>query len=95
MTCGAVTGAFMVLGLKYGKVKAEDTEAKERTYAQVQEFSRRFIARNQTMNCTQLLGCNLGTPEGRQRAKNTHIMDTVCPKVIRDAVEILEQMLAE
>jgi len=30
-TCGAVTGAFMLIGLKYGKVKAEDNAAKEKT----------------------------------------------------------------
>ena len=28
--CGAVTGAFMVLGLKYGKMRAEDNEPNKR-----------------------------------------------------------------
>ena len=28
-TCGAVTGAFMAIGLQYGRTKAEDAEAKE------------------------------------------------------------------
>ncbi len=95
LTCGAVTGAFMVLGLKYGKVKAEDTEAKEKTYAMVQEFSRRFIERNQTTSCTELLGCDLSTPEGLEKAKRTHISEVVCPRVIRDTVEILQDMLGE
>ena len=27
-TCGAVTGAFMVLGLKFGRTRADDIEAK-------------------------------------------------------------------
>ncbi len=27
-TCGAVTGAFMAIGLKYGKAKADDYAAK-------------------------------------------------------------------
>jgi C_GCAxxG_C_C family probable redox protein len=27
-TCGAVTGAFMVIGLKYGKTRVEDEETK-------------------------------------------------------------------
>ncbi|KAF5433925.1 putative redox-active protein [Candidatus Methanophagaceae archaeon] len=30
-TCGAVTGAFMVLGVKYGKTRIEDERAKEKT----------------------------------------------------------------
>ncbi|UCD85357.1 MAG: C_GCAxxG_C_C family protein, partial [Deltaproteobacteria bacterium] len=28
--CGAVTGAFMVIGLKHGMVKGEDNKAKEK-----------------------------------------------------------------
>ncbi len=27
-TCGAVTGAFMVIGLKFGRTRADDIEAK-------------------------------------------------------------------
>lgn len=37
-TCGAVTGALMVIGLCYGKVKPEDDEAKESTYRFVNRF---------------------------------------------------------
>ena len=36
-TCGAVTGALMALGLKYGATVA-DPVAKERTYALTREF---------------------------------------------------------
>ena len=32
-TCGAVSGAFMVIGLKYGMGLNNDTEAKEKTWA--------------------------------------------------------------
>ena len=42
-TCGAVTGAFMVIGLKYGKIKPEDEESKRRAYALVKEFVKNFI----------------------------------------------------
>lgn len=45
-TCGAVTSAFMVLGLKYGRIKAEDEETKEKTYDLVREFVKRFESRN-------------------------------------------------
>jgi C_GCAxxG_C_C family probable redox protein len=31
-TCGAITGAFMVLGLKYGNSKTSEYKKKERTY---------------------------------------------------------------
>lgn len=38
-TCGAVTGAYMVIGLKYGAVSGQDQEAKQKTYRQVREFT--------------------------------------------------------
>jgi C_GCAxxG_C_C family probable redox protein len=93
LTCGAATGAWMVIGLKYGKVKADDNAAKEETYARVQEFTRRFVARNRSSNCTELLGCDLGTPEGREQVKTQNLATTVCEKAVRDAAEILEEVL--
>jgi C_GCAxxG_C_C family probable redox protein len=93
LTCGAVTGAIMVIGLKYGKVKADDDAAKEKTYALVQEFAQRFRARNKSLNCTELLGCDLGTAEGREKVKEKNLAATVCEKAVRDAAEILEEML--
>ena len=35
-TCGAVTGALMVLGLKHGPVEADDQQGKESVYERVQ-----------------------------------------------------------
>jgi C_GCAxxG_C_C family probable redox protein len=93
LTCGAVTGAVMVIGLKYGKVKADDDAAKEKTYALVQEFARRFRARAKSLNCTELLGFDLGTPEGREQVKARNLAMTVCEKAVRDAAEILEELL--
>ena len=39
--CGAVTGAFMAIGLKYGRTRAADLEARERTYALMRQVSER------------------------------------------------------
>ncbi|SRR5271166_5769164 len=91
-TCGAVTGAFMVLGLRYGQTSS-DREAKEAIYARIREFARRFQARNGSVVCRDLLGCDIGTPEGLQRAKDEKLLTTICPKFVRDACEILEEML--
>jgi C_GCAxxG_C_C family probable redox protein len=92
-TCGAVTGAFMVIGLKYGKVRIDDDEAKRRTYALVKEFTGKFKARNGTIICRELLGCDIGTPEGNRVAKDKQLFSTVCPGFVKDAVDILEDIL--
>ena len=57
-TCGAVTGAFMVPGLKYGNADIHDKEAKERIYGLVREFLRRLESRNSSIVCREQLGCD-------------------------------------
>jgi C_GCAxxG_C_C family probable redox protein len=92
-TCGAVTGAFMVIGLKYGKVKAEDEATKEKAYALVRELAREFKARNGSIVCRELLGCDMGTPEGMKYAKEHKLHSTVCPKLVGDAADIVGRLL--
>ena len=40
--CGAVSGALMVLGLRYGHFDADNSEQKSRAYAIAVEFTKRF-----------------------------------------------------
>ena len=94
-TCGAVTGAFMVLGLKFGNITAEDKTAKAKTYEKVEEYTTRFIARNGSIMCRDLLACDISTPEGMKKAQKDGLFDSVCPKMVRDAAEILEEILTE
>jgi len=91
-TCGAVTGAFMVLGLRYGQASS-DAEAKEAIYFRIREFADRFQARNGSLLCRDLLGCDISSPEGLRRARNEKLPATLCPKFVRDAAEILEEIL--
>jgi C_GCAxxG_C_C family probable redox protein len=92
--CGAVTGAFMVIGLKHGKSRLEDdnNETREKAYALVHEFADRFRACNGSILCRELLGCDISTPEGRAQAREKGLFNDLCPKLVGDAVEILEQM---
>jgi C_GCAxxG_C_C family probable redox protein len=94
-TCGAVTGAFMVLGLKYGNTTAEDKEGKAKTYTKVKEYTNRFKARNDYIMCRELLGCDLSTPEGMKEAQDKGLFSSICPRMVREAVEILEEMMNE
>ena len=94
-TCGAVTGAFMVIGLKYGAIDAEDKETKEKAYALVREFSDRFKSRHGSISCQDLLGCDISKPEGEKVAREQKLFETICPKLVKDAAELLEEMLAE
>lgn len=94
-TCGAVTGAFMVLGLKYGNTTAEDQESKGKTYGRIVEYTNRFKARNGSVLCKELLACDISTPEGMKKAQEDGLFDSICPKMVRSAAEIIEEMLLE
>jgi len=89
-TCGAVSGAYLLIGLKYGKYITDDEAAKEKTYAMVREFARLFEAKNKTTNCRELLGVDLISGDQRIAFKQ---VQTVCPKVVQDAAEILEALM--
>jgi C_GCAxxG_C_C family probable redox protein len=92
--CGAVTGAFMVIGLKYGQAEAVDKESKERTYRLVKEFGDKFSSRNGSVICKELLGCDISTREGMKTAREKDLFNSFCPKMVQDAAEILEDMLS-
>ena len=91
-TCGAVTGAFMALGVKYGPTQPRP-EAQAEMYARIREFAERFAARHNTLECRELLGYDMSIAEEREKIKAEKLTSTLCPKLIRDAAEILEEMM--
>jgi C_GCAxxG_C_C family probable redox protein len=91
--CGAVTGAFMVIGCKYGMMDPVDTTVKEKAYSLVQEFSRRFQKLHGSISCRELLGCDLNTAEGKQQLKEKDLSNQVCLPCVRDAAKIIEEIL--
>ncbi len=92
-TCGVVTGALMVIGLKAGNTEASDRESKRETNRLVKGFLELFQARNNSVICRELLGCDISTPEGAEAAKDGKLFTTQCPKFARDAAEIVEEVL--
>ena len=92
-TCGAVTGAFMVIGLKYGIIKATKIKEKERTYELIREFISKFKDRNGTVACKELLDCDISTPEGRNIAMEKKLFIDICPNLVKDSAEILEEII--
>lgn len=91
--CGAVSGAIMVIGLKYGKAVPENCAERERTYELVQEFVREYTALHGSVNCTDLLGYDLSNPEAYAEAQEKRIAGQKCPKLVEDAVLVLEKII--
>jgi len=94
-TCGAVTGAFMVLGVHNCKKYYSNQERKEYTYAMIQEFNERFHELHGSCDCCTLLNCNLNTEEGKAYARENNLFEKRCETFIRDAIIILEDLMGD
>ena len=55
LTCGTVTGMFLLAGLESGTTNPDDRELKARNYAMVRELAERFKAENGSIVCSELL----------------------------------------
>ncbi len=91
--CGAVSGALMVIGLKYGKTEASDDQQKEINYKAAQQFAAEFKKKNKSLMCSDLLGVDLSNPEAGAYMKQNNLSTLVCQKAIIDAIDVLEKIL--
>ena len=84
--CGAVTGALMALGFKYG---GQDS-------TKVNDVAKKFLDEFETVHgsviCREMINQDLITDEDVAKAFKTGAFDD-CPKFIEDAVVLLEKLL--
>ena len=92
-TCGAVTGAFMVLGLANPVSKDNPRGSMDKFGALVAEFTRKFKELHGALNCTELLGYDVTKPEQAAEAHEKGLFLTKCPGFVGDAVKIMEDLL--
>ncbi|MCG8580451.1 MAG: C-GCAxxG-C-C family protein [Bacteroidales bacterium] len=90
--CGAVTGAYMVIGLRNSKFINDFERRDEITAEMIQGFRKKFCERHQTDQCVHLIGCDIRTEAGRQTFKENKLKDKVCSKCIESSVVILENL---
>jgi len=90
-TCGAVTGAYMVLGLKAQTGAKTMQEMKTETKVAVRQFNELFVAKHGSLKCKKLLGVNISTPEGATEATARNLYETVCTELVASAAIILEE----
>lgn len=91
--CGAVSGALMALGLKYGKGINETDDDKKSTFSIANEFIMRFKEKYQSIECLDLLGANMHTEEGQNLIKEHNLFKTKCVHFVVDAASIVEELL--
>lgn len=93
-TCGAVIGALAVIGLKYGHKGPDDMEQKNELMAKRAEFVEKWRARRPGCMCRELLGYDVSDPEQFQIILEKGLMFDLCPELVLDAIEILDEITA-
>ena len=95
-TCGAVSGAAMVLGIVKGYDDPADYEAKKQHYALVREFADKFKEKHSSINCAELLKLASINPKAGgdpEKRSEEYYSKRPCPQMIYDAALILDEML--
>ena len=85
--CGAVSGAVMAIGLKHGRGEGEEKSRTEDTYRRTREFIAHFKQRHGSIQCRDLIGCDLQTPGGQQAFKDRDLLHTTCAQCVRTAAD--------
>lgn len=94
LTCGAVTGAMMALGLQFGMGKAEPAGKKLVTYDKTREFLQIFRERHGSTDCLTLLdGLRMDVPADVKHIEERDLYHVTCEKLVSDAVEIAEDLM--
>lgn len=70
-------------------------EEKATAYQKAEEFMNKFIEKNGTVVCRELLGYDVSKPEDMEKIKELDLFKSTCPKMIQCATEIVAEMLSQ
>jgi C_GCAxxG_C_C family probable redox protein len=94
LTCGAVTGALIALGLRYGKGAGESDSKKDETYQKAREFFSEFTRIHGSTSCRELLqDLDMNDPEDHREIINRDLFRKNCERYVVDALGIVEGLI--
>lgn len=93
MTCGALTGAIMVIGLKYGSANASDIEAKNMSRKKTRELIQTFRNAYGYCDCNDLVGFDRSNLSGAELNARLQYFHNKCQKFLETVIIFLEEEL--
>lgn len=96
MTCGAACGMFILAGLETGCVEGKDREGKEANYRLVQQLAEKFVKRNGSLICGELLGVTpsrIGFDPVPEARTPEYYKKRPCLKTVEEAARIWVEYL--
>ena len=93
LSCGAMTGAILVLGLHGGRTDPDDVETREKNDALVREFMARYSKDNGATMCNDLTGVDISDAEARTAAQEAGVYAGICPNLVRYAAGLVLELI--
>lgn len=90
--CGAVSGAIMGINLVAGR--SSPSESIEFSYTLTQKLISHFERQYGSVNCRQLIGCDLATEVGQRYFMENHLMER-CQQYAEEATRMVISLIAE
>jgi len=93
--CGAVSGAALIIGMKFGTIDPVDFPAKEKAYNKTNELLEKFNAENKSILCKELIPYDMKNPEELKKAREAGVFAKQCPLYVLSAGRILESIISK
>ena len=95
LTCGAVSGMSLVVGLKMSTGEPTDTKTRSEIYATVRKMAEEFKEKNGSIICAELLGISQSNDTGPVPEQRTsqYYKKRPCAQCVYDCAEIIEKHL--
>ena len=92
LLCGSVSSVAMAIGIKHGRSRAEENP--QPAWSRIDKYVASFKDKFGAVNCRQLTGLNLKTPEGLKEYY-ARVHDHECTERLKFAVEKAVEILSE
>ena len=92
--CGAVSGAALIIGMKFGTTDPANFPAKEKAYDKTNELLERFTAENKSVLCKELIPYDMKNPADLKKAREAGVFTKQCPLYVLSSGRILESIIS-
>ena len=93
--CGALTGAFVILGVKYGYLSPTDAGAKANHYKLISNVGEKFKEKWDSILCRDLMKKLLDEKDAILGGKPEEYTKRPCLIIVEDVAKILEEILSK
>ncbi|NDV28320.1 C-GCAxxG-C-C family protein [Desulfovibrio sp. JC010] len=91
--CGALQGAILAISVIHGRTSPE--QEVDICYSLIQELTDYFNRRNESLNCFEITGCDLGKPQGQTKFKENNIKQQKCLPIVEDITDFTITLLRD